>query len=588
MPTSSVPWLVRTALVCKSFAEPALSVLYQAPPLSPPSRARGLLLHLQGQGDHSTYNYRSKVKYLDIEASETLFRKYKGHDPIDMGELLAVTPQIRGIGIHLRTDFPKSHRLSCAVPRAKTEGLLQATFATLQQQGSSLQEWKWNYATADWLKQENFSAMAKYHESVPFQRLTKLTIVGLPRVPTQSGSKEPEELLASAICVLPSLQELHLAISPLVNATLLPLLPHGLQVLSITKCLVDAKMLTAFLASHGKYLCRLVLDHNKSLNLSFLVDLAKTCPALESLTMDLTYHDSHFTFSDSDPQFDSLLVPGEIPTWPTSLQQLELLHLRKWDNEIAETFFSSLIDAAPQLPNLRCLNIKASLNESGWRERVSFRDRWATAFQKVFLRVSPPPNPHLSSIATFQAYKVKQASIVGVKPKIPTSKMKEDLAIHRRLSRVEIPPSHGQRREDGMTAEAVNSGFSDEPLVRKRRSTRLEQHNGASYHSNPRSSRRHHNRRQRRTKASDDESSSDDSAINDKTILDNQGRQSHQVGGSEEPYVQGMCDFVRVLIDNLRPTEEQLDESDFLDDEISGDEDWNGDDDGVLNDGYAW
>ena len=50
-----------------------------------------------------------------------------------------------------------------------------------------------------------------------------------------------------------------------------------------------------------------------------------------------------------------------------------------------------------------------------------------------------------------------------------------------------------------------------------------------------------------------------------------------------------MCNIVRVSIDNLRPMEEQLDESDFLDTEISGDEDWNEDDDSIDgNDGYAW
>ncbi|KAL8867015.1 MAG: hypothetical protein Q9198_008677, partial [Flavoplaca austrocitrina] len=39
-------------------------------------------------------------------------------------------------------------------------------------------------------------------------------------------------------------------------------------------------------------------------------------------------------------------------------------------------------------------------------------------------------------------------------------------------------------------------------------------------------------------------------------------------------FIQGMCDVVRVAIDNLRPTEEHLNETNFLDDEISGDEDY--------------
>ena len=42
-------------------------------------------------------------------------------------------------------------------------------------------------------------------------------------------------------------------------------------------------------------------------------------------------------------------------------------------------------------------------------------------------------------------------------------------------------------------------------------------------------------------------------------------------------------------IDSQRPTEEQLHESDFLDAEPSGDEDWNGEDDFDGEEGgYAW
>ena len=56
----------------------------------------------------------------------------------------------------------------------------------------------------------------------------------------------------------------------------------------------------------------------------------------------------------------------------------------------------------------------------------------------------------------------------------------------------------------------------------------------------------------------------------------------------ENLYIQGMCDFVHVLIDNLRPGEEHYKEDDFLDDEISGDEDWDGDEDMGNGESYAW
>jgi hypothetical protein len=586
IPTSSTRWLMRTALVCRSFAEPALSVLYYAPPLSPPSRARDLLLHLQGQDDHSTFNYRSKVKYLDFEALDTLFRKYKGQDSLDVGELLAVTPQLRGIDLALRTDFPKWRQSSFQMPKLKATQVLHTIFIALKQYRLQLQEWKWNVVTAAFLGAEDYSALKRCHETLSFQRITKLTISRLCTF--KLDSKMSEEFLASAIGALPDLQELQLAASPLANATLLPMLPQGLQLIGITECAVNAKTLAAFLTSHGQSIRRLTLDHNKALNLSFLVDLARSCPILESLSMDLTYYDSHSTFSDSDPQFESLLQPHEIPTWPSSLQKIELLHLRKWDNDVAETFFRSLMDAAPHLPCLRYLNIKASLNESGWRERVSFRDRWAATFHKVFLRVSPPPNPYLRSIATFKAYKSKQARSVDAKPSIVPSFAKDNPVLLGNPGRAGKSSNARQKRKYEATPEAGESESSDEPLVRKRRSTRLQQHGETSCSSNSNHHRRHRVCRRHSAKGSNDESSSEDSAIDDDTSLTSQDQTSQHAVSSNEPFIQGMCDTVRILIDNLRPTEEQLGESDFLDEELSGDEDWNGDDDVFGNEADAW
>lgn len=38
--------------------------------------------------------------------------------------------------------------------------------------------------------------------------------------------------------------------------------------------------------------------------------------------------------------------------------------------------------------------------------------------------------------------------------------------------------------------------------------------------------------------------------------------------------IQGLCETVDVSIDNQRPSEMQFNEDDFMDSEISGDEDW--------------
>jgi hypothetical protein len=51
--------------------------------------------------------------------------------------------------------------------------------------------------------------------------------------------------------------------------------------------------------------------------------------------------------------------------------------------------------------------------------------------------------------------------------------------------------------------------------------------------------------------------------------------------------IQGMCDVVKIQIDNLRPMEEIMVEDDFIDEEAPGDGDWNGDD-VDEGDGLAW
>ena len=51
-------------------------------------------------------------------------------------------------------------------------------------------------------------------------------------------------------------------------------------------------------------------------------------------------------------------------------------------------------------------------------------------------------------------------------------------------------------------------------------------------------------------------------------------------------FIQGRCYKVAFKIDNSRPQEQIYHEEDFLDDEISGDEEWDGVD--VVDDGYAW
>ena len=608
-PTPSITWLLRTAILCRAFAEPALSALYWAPPLCPPTRAHGLISHLASQTENSTFNYKAKVKYLEMEALSTLAHKYGGRDPIDLAELVVHTPQLRGVGTHLLTDEPMIHKANFSLINAWSGPkavFSDSAILALERSQISLIEWKWNWHTTG--KQYLPPRMKAIHSKLPFQSLRELTLAnyqpliplkpGKPRegfdliaaVPMVSGTVE--EQLAETLACLPNLKRLRLRRFNITAKKFMLGIPRNLELLEISDCYsISSGVLNDFLTTHGQNIKELILDHNQALNLSFLVEFAVNCPKAESLSMNLTYYNSNLCFQNSDPKFPALLLEGEVPSWPVSLQSLALHHLRKWDTNTAELFFSSLVDSAAWMPNLRHLNIKASLDESGWRERVAFRDRWVGRLEKVFLRNSPPPSPHLKSIDVFKAYKAPAKNSNGVSNTLhnrgqPGLRCKDGS----RFSHVEV-------LNVVTDTKAESQSDSDTPLVLTRPITRRTTRQSARLSKLPldaltptkiaplsrKSSRRH---RPRRKRNSDSDSSSEDSALED----DSPGWDIQLASDIDEMelLVQGMCDVVHVVIDNLRPMEEQLNESNFLDEEVSGDEDWVGDDSMPDDEGYAW
>lgn len=606
-PTASIQWLLKCALLCRAFAEPALSALYYSPPLTPPSRARGLIDCLGWQTENTAFNYRSKVKYLDIEAETTLRWKYKGRDPINLGDLVHLTPQLRGLRIHV---MPRGNYMIHTNSNSKS--IYQpSTFTALQFQRIALQEWIWNAELGG--QRYLASKLGEIHSTSAFQSLRSLTFI------KYDEKHSTAEELSDAIKTLPQLKRLVFRLSLVVNEKLLPLLPRQLESLEIVSCpSLTSPVLSSFLSTHGQEILHLILDHNQALSLSFLTDFAVTCPKIQTLRMNLRFYSTHSAFADLDPKFDTLLLEDETPTWPASLAYLDLLHLRKWNLNIAERFFLSLVGSAASLPKLRRLNIKASLEESGWRDRVSFRDKWTSRLQLVFLRVSEPPSPHLNSIAAFKAHKEQLLARTG---NVEDHKLGGNSRQQRPALRLVAPKqsskfSHVAIREVTPTSKATVKieSDSDAPLVTIRRSGRIKQKDAShptrrtkrirgsdessssependdedEYVSPKTSSSLYRRRPRRRKKESDESSSSEDSALDD----DAAGERAPEGFGlfrskHEHFHIQGLCDVVHVLIDNLRPMEEQLNEGDFLDDEPSGDEDWNGDSD-IGETGYAW
>ena len=584
-PTSSINWLCNVALCCKAFAEPALSALYYAPPLYPPSRAHNLTWHLATHKDTSTFNYGAKIKYIEMEADSTMLHKYLGYDRLDLGALVSLTPQLRGIALHYSDDLARiKGKVYRNVPGGKA--VYQHSMITaLRANKIMLHDWTWNHVLAKG-SQKAFplAPMKDFHMMPSFQTLKSLTFVKYLADPLEKG-RHCEDILAEAISLLPNLADLHFHLSS-VNDRLLSKLPDKLETLEIVECLeLESAPLDGFLAAKGSNIRQLILDHNQSMNLSFLTKLGRSCPRLELLKADLRYFGTLNVTRDTDPKYDALLLDDERPAWPRTLRILELFHLRKWNLQTAELFFSSLIESSESLPDLRQLRIKASLDESGWRDRIAFRNSWTDKLLRVFLRTSPPPNPHFTSIGAFKAFKTQQTK---GKTAIREDKRKTiTRAIASTPSNESTVQANQVKRAPRKPDSNESESNSDAPLAQVRRSTRAKPQPENFYALSESSYTRPKLPRHPRRRKGSNDSSSEDSAIDDDGVLEPDTRPKSMTH-EPELYIQGLCDVVDVLLDNLRPTEEQLNEDDFLDEEVSGDEDWNGDDDMSGDDGIAF
>lgn len=568
--TPNVTWLLRAARICKAFAEPALSALYYAPPLAPPSRAKGLFLHLVSQGESSALNYRNKIKYLEIGPTSTLHQKSDGHDPPSLEQLIRFMPQLRGIGIHLLSDQPQYRTQLHLVNKRPGAVYKKQIFDALTKTNISLLTWKWNFKFNRAGPTQNsflWKSLKDIHLLSSFQSLRTLNIARY-----DSKNCIEESKLADAIAALPNLTHLGLDSCSSPKGELLQLLPRELESLYINSWPeLTSEILHPFLLTHGSNLRDLTLDHNQSLNIAFLVDLGVACPLLEILKMDMTFYSSFATFLDSEPKFGALLLPGALPTWPSTLQTIELLHLRKWYRTSAEVFIGSLINSAPNLLQLRRLILKTSI-EIGWRDRATFRGRWIGKLRKVFLRRSPPPRVSPPVTTAVYSGKLKEVEFNSKAPDDkggPPRRSGLRDSGSRRFSSAEL-------RKDVLGSE-TESDATIVPRARRRSNRLREQEAEDSYPSGSASVAKARRSKDRRSRVASQSSERDGGS---QTTADGDG--------NENLFIQGLCDVVDIRIDNLRPAQMQYSENDFLDDEASGDEDWNGDDVVAADGDYAW
>ncbi|KAM7209550.1 F-box protein At-B [Naviculisporaceae sp. PSN 640] len=568
-----VNWLLSTSRICKAFAEPAMTALYRCPALLTRPMAHQLLNLLAKDPSTTMFNYRAKVEKLRVDVGAIARKTYKGQ-LLDFGALVSYLPRLKVIDFHHPADDPPYRRFKENLKWNYPNNLFESLNNTrgvdresaIDRQPTSLVGWRWNSRMMGTeTEQAPLERIKTLHLTPCFARLKKLSFVNfqVPSLDRLELDDDPEVLaqdleflqnVAGAISVLPKLEHLSLESSTVVNGNFLPLLPVTLKSLELVNCWdINGEDFSSYLLTHGHNLEHLYLHHNQSLNLEFLTVLGTACPRLKTLHMDLKTFNHHEFYNDSDPSYDQLLGVHQIPHWPTALEDLQLRNMRKWEAAGAEVLFQSLVDSAPFLPNLRCLDLKAML-DIPFRQRSELRDKWEARLKKVFLRkledplplrsLRPPPAGHDDKTSPNPQKSKKGAAVES-----PT----------RRSGRIATqnsnPPSRASSMGRGLRKSSKGRPFYAEPDTDDDLSSADE----------------------------DDEQSNDEVAP--------VKRSTSSIPGSpfEDFFRHGMCEKVEIQLDNQKPTENTLTMDDFLDDEVSddpSDEDWDGDQD--MDEGYAW
>lgn len=527
-----------------------MAALYKCPPLLAQTKPHDIQALLSQDPASHTINYNVKVKRLELEYRILAYSAGKDYGAFDLGTLIKHLPQLTEIDVWSIYDTPRVRRIGYS---EKAWAYPETMFDALVEGGQKLKGFHWNGKFFGKMVEEPtklFEWMHEKHQLTPFQSLRSLALTNFlgdvesrlileepiitskplttnqvdkeaSREERRQAVKRQDESFAKAICALPALQILDLHMCSVVDSEWLQLLPKTLTNLGFTICdRLTSDGLQAFLSSHCSNLKQLVLNHNSSLSMSFLATLKENCPRLETFEMDLTYYSKFASSSSAEPEYENLLLPDEIPTWPKTLRSIDMHHLRQWTSSSAENFLKSLINAAEDLPDLRYLGLSISLSIS-WRERARIRDQWEEKLKRVFLRKSAPPNGHWMSLRGFREWKMRQSA--------------------RTMKCVEIP----------MTSTTTSS-------------TEPKEEQAAEPIPEPKPTAVKRKLRPRKS------TSDEDSAVTNEMNTSLRDMVMQQL----EDHVQGMCDVVDIRIDNLRPTENQMHESDFLDSEPSGDEDW--------------
>ena len=505
-------------------------MLYYSPPITSGIQAFRLVHFLSEPSFNRIINYNTRIKKLEMDITRILILSTPGHGAFDPKDLLPFVPQVQTIDFHDYHDLPPYRGRR----KPYIHQFQDSFFDALVQNGISLKEWRWTGISLNSLKRKlSFADSVIAQTSLALRNLRVLTLTDFDDtffgVSGSSGNTTDTPKFATMISMLQSLEMITFQ-KCMVQLFSLKFLPKTLTQLSFSDCdSLDSFTLENILSSHGSQLTKLILKHNRNLALSFLTSLQSTCPKLQVLSVNLTYFSDLLSIDQAESNYDKLLQPDDRPTWPSTLQVIEIFYLRHWDLPAAENFFSSLVDSAVSLLDLRRLVLIAYINLD-WRDRITFRNNWVKRCNQVFLRQSEPPNPHLMSLKAFRLWKQNQTS--------------EDSEVDASVQNHSI----------------VDSEDTDAPLIAHEL-------------------RGHHSRTQQLPTPHPSEAATSSRSLRSHKkavpeVIQGSSSLRDPIEATPEDYVQGMCDVVDIRIDNLRPRGDQMHERDFLDSEKSGDEDW--------------
>lgn len=586
---TNVRWLLSAGLTCKAFLGPALKALYKCPmpqiiSANMANKFASLIRELAAdpssaleRGDHR----RTMVESLVVNATSLPLSQSRS---FDVAELIPSLPNLSYVELYHEYDLPPYRKLDVKATKkwTYTPELLNAIkFAGDSETSLRLRAWKWS----DRMMATDFlGELKEIHSWATFSKLRKLSFVNF-QVPSLKHNRDPSDpdvfeedknyigLVAASLESVPDLKHLVMESSTVVDGQFLSLLPKTIEHLEIVNCWeLTSEMLSEYLLTHGRNIRRLTLNHNLSLNLSFLPLLAQCCPDLRELYIDLLTFSHHEYYNDKDPIYDTLMAVNDVPAWPVTLEVIDLEQLAKWDMETAEMFFQSFVDQARNLPKLRYLAVKAMLDVP-WRQRSEFRDKWVSKLKRVFLRKATKPKPYHSLI---QWPSFGEDSIL---PEVQHPESAESEALPARRSKriathvvVPTPPA----------SKDTNNQRKRKRTLTSTRDLRQRKQANISY-------------RDPDTDEDLDLYGSEES--DDEDPLASQGQSllsalpaSPSPAAVDEPFIHGLCDIVNIRFDNQKPREFQWGIEDFLDEDTNevDDGEWTSDERDDESDNYAW